>query len=44
MDDVIRVIKIHRLPQDYSNDLHEYVRAEFQRVWNLAQIKDRDEE
>jgi hypothetical protein len=44
MDDVIRLIKIHNLPRIYSNQLHEYVRPEFDRLWALAQVKDRYEE
>ena len=41
MDDVIRLIKIHGLPRAYSEKLHEYVRAEFDKLWALAQVKDR---
>jgi hypothetical protein len=44
MDDVIRLIKIHGLPRVYSAELHEYVREEFERLWALAQVKDRYEE
>lgn len=44
MDDVIRLIKIHGLPRDYSDGLHEYVREEFGRLWALAQVKDPYEE
>jgi hypothetical protein len=44
MDDVIRLIKIHDLPLAYSEKLHEYVRAEFARIWALAQVKDPYEE
>jgi len=44
MDDVIRLIKIHGLPRAYSGELHEYVRGEFDRLWALAQVKDRYEE
>jgi len=40
MDDAIRLIKIHGLPRAYSAGLHEYVRAEFDRLWDLAQVKD----
>jgi hypothetical protein len=41
MDDVIRLVKIHHLPRDYSQALHEYVRREYDRLWELAQVKDR---
>ncbi len=41
MDDVIRLIQIHELPRVYSDQLHEYVRGEFGRLWDLAQVKDR---
>jgi hypothetical protein len=41
MDDVIRLIKTHGLPRAYSEKLHLYVRAEFERLWALAQVKDR---
>ena len=44
MDDVIRLIQIHGLPPAYSAELHEYVREEFDRLWALAQVKDRHEE
>lgn len=44
MDDAIRLIKIHGLPLAYANGLHEYVREEFERLWALAQVRDRDEE
>jgi hypothetical protein len=44
MDDAIRLIKIHGLPRAYADRLHEYVRAEFDRLWALAQVKDRYEE
>src|SRR5262245_33795733 len=44
MDDVIRLIKIRGLPRDYREKLHDYVRAEFDRLWGLAQVKDRYEE
>jgi hypothetical protein len=44
LDDVIRLIKIHGLSPAYENDLHEYVRAEFRKLWTLAQVKDRYEE
>jgi hypothetical protein len=44
MDDVIRLIKIHGLPRAYLDGLHEYVREEFDRLWALAQVKDRYEE
>ena len=44
MDDVIRLIKIHGLPRSYSDQLHEYVREEFNRLWALAQVKDRYED
>ncbi len=44
MDDVIRLIQIHGLPRVYSAELHEYVREEFERLWALAQVKDRYEE
>jgi hypothetical protein len=44
MDDVIRLIKIHALPREYAEGLHEYVRAEYGRLWGLAQVKDRYEE
>jgi hypothetical protein len=44
MDDVLRLIKIHGLPRAYANELHEYVREEFGRLWALAQVKDRDED
>jgi len=40
MDDVIRLIKIHELPRAYSTGLHEYVHKEFDRLWELAQVKD----
>jgi hypothetical protein len=40
MDDVIRLIKIHGLPHTYSTGLHEYVHKEFDRLWELAQVKD----
>jgi hypothetical protein len=44
MDDVIRLIKIHGLPRAYAGELHEYVRQEFDRLWGLAQVKDRYDE
>ena len=44
MDDVIRLIKIHGLPRTYANQLHEYVREEFGKLWDLAQITDRYDE
>ncbi len=44
MDDVIRLIKIHGLPRSYADGLHAYVRPEFERLWGLAQVKDRYEE
>jgi len=44
MDDVIRLIKIHSLPRAYSAGLHEYVRGEFDRLWELAQVKDQYDE
>lgn len=44
MDDVIRLIQTHDLPRVYSDRLHAYVRAEFERLWNLAQVKDRYDE
>jgi hypothetical protein len=44
MDDVLRLIKIHRLPRAYADELHSYVREEFNRVWTLAQVKDRYDE
>jgi hypothetical protein len=36
--------KIHGLPRVYSAGLHEYVRGEFDRLWELAQVKDRYDE
>jgi hypothetical protein len=44
IDDVIRLIKIHRLPRVYADRLHDYVRGEFDQLWTLAQVKDRYEE
>ena len=44
MDDVIRLVKIHGLPRTYSGGLHEYVRKEFDRIWELAQVKDQSDE
>ncbi len=44
MDDVIRLIQIHDLPRVYSDQLHEYVRGEFSKLWALAQVKDRYDE
>lgn len=44
MDDVIRLVKIHGLPRSYADGPHRYVRAEFERLWGLAQVKDRYEE
>jgi hypothetical protein len=44
LDDVIRLIKIHALPREYAEQLHEYVRGEYGRLWGLAQVKDRYEE
>ncbi len=44
MDDVLRLIRIHGLPRAYADELHEYVREEFDRVWTLAHVKDRYDE
>jgi len=44
MDDVIRLIKIRGLQRSYADSLHPYVRTEFERLWALAQVKDRYEE
>jgi hypothetical protein len=43
MDDVIRLIKIHGLSRAYADRLHDYVRDEFDKLWALAQVKDRYE-
>jgi hypothetical protein len=39
-DDVIRLIKINKLPQDYGLQLHKYVQAKYDEAWQLAQVKD----
>jgi hypothetical protein len=44
MDDVIRLIKFHGLPPGYADRLHEYVREEFGKLWELAQVRDRYDE
>jgi hypothetical protein len=44
MDDVIRLIKFHDLPAGYADQLHEYVREEFGKLWKLAQVRDRYDE
>jgi hypothetical protein len=40
--DVQTLIAARGLPRDHAEHLDEYVRAEFDRLWQLAQIKDDD--
>ena len=40
LDDVIQLIKVNRLPQDYANTLNDYVQARFLELWEAAQISD----
>ncbi|MBI3184997.1 MAG: nucleotidyl transferase AbiEii/AbiGii toxin family protein [Myxococcales bacterium] len=36
-DDVIRLIRARNLPDEFQQRLSEYVRAEYARLWNIAQ-------
>jgi hypothetical protein len=38
--DVQTLIAARGLPRDHAEQLDEYVRAEFDKLWQLAQIKD----
>jgi hypothetical protein len=38
--DVLALIRVNKLPRDYSMKLNEYVRAKFDELWQLAQIEE----
>jgi hypothetical protein len=38
--DVLQLIQHARLPREVVNDLHPYVRDEYDRIWLLAQMHD----
>ena len=38
--DVMSLIRVRALPQDYSDHLNPYVRGKFQEMWALAQVQD----
>jgi predicted nucleotidyltransferase len=39
-DDVIQLIRINRLPQEYAKSLNPYVAAKFDELWQAAQVSD----
>lgn len=42
--DVMELIKVNRLPADYADQLHPFVREKYAEMWNNAQVKDPYEE
>lgn len=40
LDDVIQLIRINALPQDYSGQLNPFVREKFVELWQAAQISE----
>lgn len=40
LDDVIRLIKLNKLPREFGGRLHEFVRDKFDELWLLAQEPD----
>lgn len=41
-DDAIRLVRANALPREYAANLHEYVRAKFDELWQLAQHAEED--
>lgn len=40
LDDVIQLIKANDLPQDYTDQIDEYVRSSFLQMWQAAQVNE----
>jgi len=40
LDDTIQLIRNNRLPRDYAESLHPFVRAKFEELWQAAQVEE----